>query len=77
MKQDLSDLYNSIVNGQEPQLAELTVQDSDYMAWLQQQEIQGAYMESYAYWQNHFAALNPGMAAPAHSYLGLSSFHIQ
>lgn len=77
MQQDLSDLYNSIINGQEPRLAELTVQDSDYMAWIQQQENQGAYSESHAYWQKQFAALNSGLGAPELSYLSLFSSRLQ
>ena len=60
MKQDLSALYNGIVSGKEPQLAELTVQDSDYMAWLQQQEDQGAFRESQAFWREQLSAPDLG-----------------
>lgn len=63
MKQDLSALYNGIVSSQDPQLAELTVQDSDYMAWLQQQEQRGAFASSQAYWREHFAAQSAGAIA--------------
>lgn len=42
MEQDLSQIYNGIVAGREPRLVQLTVQDSDFMAWLQHLEDQGA-----------------------------------
>lgn len=63
MKQDLSALYNGIISGQDPQLAELTVQDSDYMAWLQQQEQRGAFASSQFYWREHFSAHGAGASA--------------
>ncbi len=56
VQKDLAALYNAAVDGDQPELSHLPVQDSDYMAFLTKQDAAGDFDESKAYWKEQFSS---------------------